>query len=80
MVGQLVHRLGLRRAESDLAIVDSIACLSLVAHRAWVSHVQSSAICHKALHQLDVLLDLIEARVGGNFDLGLCGGVAAQTE
>ena len=78
MVGKLVH--GLRITESDSTIVDSIARLSLVTHRARVAHVYSSSVGHEALHQLEILLDLIEARVGGDFDLGLGGGVAAEAE
>ena len=78
VVGQLV--LGLRAIELDLAIVDSVTCLALVAHWVWISHVKSRTIANETFHRLIVHLGLIQAREGGNFDLRIKDWMGFQTE
>lgn len=52
----------------------------MVAHRAWVTHVDRSAVVHVARHALHVLLGLVQTGEGRHLNLGLEGGAASQTE
>jgi len=78
-VGESLHGLRLT-AHGDVAVVDSVASLALISHRVGIAHVHGRAIAHKTVHQLDVLLCLVDARVGTDLDLGLVVRVTAQSE